>query len=307
VVEQAALPPTVRLRAPRRAGGGLWGQLRGLGKSRIDLAGVVLVVALVAIGAVGPLVLPDALAVAPGQRFQPPSWAHPFGTDNLGRDQLARVVLGLRLSMLVSVAAVLVGLVIGAILGLVAGYYGGTVDNLIMRVLDVFFAFPGLLLALSLIAVLGPSIPNLMLTMGLLFAPSMARVTRGPVLALKEREFVEAARALGVRESAILFVHIFPNVLAPIVVTASLQLSAAILIESGLSFLGLGINPPNPSLGGLISTGRTNLDLAPWLSIFPGLAITLLVVGFNLLGDGLRDALDPRLRGSVARAGTVVA
>ena len=182
------------------------------------------------------------------------------------------------------------------LLGLIAGYYGGVADNLIMRVLDVFFAFPGLLLALAMIAALGSSIFNLVLTMGVLFAPSMARVTRGPVLSIRQKEFVEAARSLGVREAVIVRTHILPNVVAPIIVASTLQLSAAILIEASLGFLGLGINPPNPSLGGLISQSRTFMGQGPWMAIFPGLAITLLVTGFNLVGDGLRDAVDPRLR-----------
>ena len=187
-------------------------------------------------------------------------------------------------------------MVVGVPLGLISGYYGGVSDNLIMRVLDVFFAFPGLLLALAMIAALGSSTSNLVLTMGVLFAPSMARVTRGPVLSIRQKEFVEAARALGVREVGIIHSHILPNVVAPIIVAATLQLSAAILIEASLGFLGLGINPPNPSLGGLINASRTFMGQGPWMAIFPGLAITLLIIGFNLVGDGLRDAVDPRLR-----------
>jgi peptide/nickel transport system permease protein len=246
--------------------------------------------------AVGPTFLADPFATVPVDRFQPPSWAHWLGTDNLGRDQLARITLGLRLSIFVSLAAVALGLCVGVLLGLTAGYYGGALDNVIMRVLDVFFAFPGLLLALAMIAALGSSILNLVFTMGVLFTPSMARVTRGPVLSIRQKEFVEAARALGVRESVIVRTHILPNVIAPVIVAATLQLSAAILIEASLGFLGLGINPPNPSLGGLISQSRTFMGQGPWMAIFPGLAITLLVTGFNLVGDGLRDAVDPRLR-----------
>jgi len=272
------------------------GFLRSLGQNRVNLAGAVLTLVLVVGAAVGPAFLADPFATAPAERFQSPSFAHWFGTDNLGRDQLARVALGLRLSILVSVCAVALGVIVGVLLGLVAGYYGGVADNAIMRVLDVFFAFPGLLLALAMIAALGSSTLNLVLTMGVLFAPSMARVTRGPVLSIRQKEFVEAARALGVRESLIVRSHILPNVVAPIIVAATLQLSAAILIEASLGFLGLGINPPNPSLGGLISQSRTFMGQGPWMAIFPGLAITLLVTGFNLVGDGLRDAVDPRLR-----------
>jgi peptide/nickel transport system permease protein len=273
-----------------------YGFVHTLSQNRLNLAGALLTLVLVVGAAVGPAFLADPFATTPADRFQAPSLAHWAGTDNLGRDQLARITLGLRLSILVSIGAVALGLVVGVPLGLVSGYYGGGADNLIMRLLDVFFAFPGLLLALAMIAALGSSIPNLVLTMGVLFAPSMARVTRGPVLSLRHKEFVEAARALGVREVGILRSHILPNVVAPIIVAATLQLSAAILIEASLGFLGLGIGPPNPSLGGLISASRTFMGQGPWMAIFPGLVITLLVTGFNLVGDGLRDAVDPRLR-----------
>jgi peptide/nickel transport system permease protein len=270
--------------------------MRVLSQNRLNMAGAVLTLVLILGAAVGPLVLPDPFATVPTERFEAPSLTHWFGTDNLGRDQTARIVLGLRLSIVVAAGAVALGLFVGVLLGLVAGYYGGAIDNVIMRVLDVFFAFPGLLLALAMIAALGSSILNLVLTMGVLFAPSMARVTRGPVLSIRQKEFVEAARALGVREAVIVRTHILPNVIAPIIVASTLQLSAAILIEASLGFLGLGIGPPNPSLGGLISQSRTFMGQGPWMAIFPGLAITLLVTGFNLVGDGLRDAVDPRLR-----------
>jgi ABC-type dipeptide/oligopeptide/nickel transport system permease subunit len=289
------------LNAEPRIGRRAWpgsthGLLRTLSQNRLNLIGAALTLVLVVGAAIGPLFLADPFATTPADRFQAPSLAHWAGTDNLGRDLLARIALGLRLSIMVSVGAVALGLVVGVLLGLISGYYGGVADNLIMRVLDVFFAFPGLLLALAMIAALGSSIPNLVLTMGVLFAPSMARVTRGPVLSIRQKEFVEAARALGVREATIVRTHILPNVGAPIIVAATLQLSAAILIEASLGFLGLGINPPNPSLGGLINASRTFMGQGPWMAISPGLAITLLIIGFNLVGDGLRDAVDPRLR-----------
>jgi peptide/nickel transport system permease protein len=267
-----------------------------LSQNRLNLAGALLTIVLIVGAAIGPLLLADPFATTPADRFQAPSLAHWAGTDNLGRDQLARITLGLRLSILVSIGAVALGMIVGVPLGLISGYYGGVGDNLIMRVLDILFAFPGLLLALAMIAALGSSTQNLVLTMGVLFAPSMARVTRGPVLSIRQKEFIEAARALGVREIIIIYSHILPNVVAPIIVAATLQLSAAILIEASLGFLGLGINPPNPSLGGLINASRTFMGQGPWMAIFPGLAITLLIIGFNLVGDGLRDAVDPRLR-----------
>ena len=288
-----AAEPKVARRAWAPSGRGI---LRTLSQNRLNLAGAILTLLLLLGAAIGPILLADPFATMPADRFQPPSLTHWAGTDNLGRDQLARIAFGLRLSILVSIGAVALGLIVGVLLGLIAGYYGGVADNLIMRVLDVFFAFPGLLLALAMIAALGSSIFNLVLTMGVLFAPSMARVTRGPVLSIRQKEFVEAARSLGVREAVIVRTHILPNVVAPIIVASTLQLSAAILIEASLGFLGLGINPPNPSLGGLISQSRTFMGQGPWMAIFPGLAITLLVTGFNLVGDGLRDAVDPRLR-----------
>ena len=285
--------PEVARRARPASGRGFF---RALSHNRLNTVGAVLTLLLVLGALFGPFLLTDPFATTPAAHFQAPSFAHLAGTDNLGRDQLARIVLGLRLSILVSVGAVILGLVVGVLLGVIAGYYGGVADNLIMRVLDIFFAFPGLLLALAMIAALGSSIPNLVLTMGVLFTPSMARVTRGPVLSVRQKEFVEAARALGVREAVIVRTHILPNVVAPIIVASTLQLSAAILIEASLGFLGLGINPPNPSLGGLISQSRGFMGESPWMAIFPGLAITLLVTAFNLLGDGLRDAVDPQLR-----------
>lgn len=289
----------IKRRARRRM---MIGFLRALGHNRINLLGAALVLLVCCVSAAGPLLTPNPFAMDPPALLQGPSAAHWFGTDEIGRDQLARVVLGLRSSTFIALTSVGFSLLLGVTLGLIAGYFGGRVDNLIMRVLDVFFAFPGLLLALLMVAVLGPSLTNLVIAMGVIFAPGIARLMRGQALAAKEKEYVEAARALGVGRPRILRTHILPNVFAIVIVAGTGQLSAAVLTEAGLSFLGLGIQPPDPSLGGMINSARPFMQISPWLAVFPGLAISLLVVGFNLLGDALRDALDPRLMDLYASA-----
>lgn len=227
--------------------------------------------------------------------LESPSLAHLAGTDRFGRDQLSRLMEGTRMSMLVSFAAVALSLVIGIPLGLIAGYYGGFVDTLILRIMDVIFAFPTILLALMLVATLGASLPNLIFAIAVIFQANVVRVVRASVLSVKEREFVEAARAVGARDSVIMGLLILPNVLSPVIVQATFHLSLAIFIEAALSFLGLGAQPPTPSWGLMLNESRTFLEFAPWLTIFPGLAIIFAVLGFNLMGDALRDAFDPRL------------
>jgi peptide/nickel transport system permease protein len=229
-------------------------------------------------------------------RMAGPSWSMPLGADTFGRDLLSRIVFGARLSFQVSAFSVLIALIAGSVLGLLAGYAGGWIDQLIMRAMDVLFAFPAVLLALGVVAALGPSPSNVVIAISIVYTPIFARVVRGPVLALKEREFVEAARALGARASRIIARHVLPNLLSVLIVQASIALSWAVLTEASLSFLGLSAQPPAPSWGVMLNEGRQNLELAPHMAIFPGMAIMLAVLGFNLLGDGLRDALDPRLR-----------
>lgn len=244
----------------------------------------------------------DPLAQDLSARFTPPvwhedgSWRHPLGTDNLGRDMLARILYGSRISLLVGLSAVLIAEFLGIVLGLLSGYYGGLVDTVIMRVADIFMAYPFMLLTISIIAVLGPSLLNLILVLGLSDWVTYARTIRGSVLSLKEKAFVEAARAVGVSHPVIIMRHILPNVISPLLVLGTLRVANIIIWESGLSFLGMGTPPPAPTWGRMLAEGRVYIMDAWWLVTFPGLAIMSTILSINLLGDGLRDALDPRLR-----------
>jgi peptide/nickel transport system permease protein len=231
------------------------------------------------------------------QLRQAPSIDHPFGTDQIGRDVYSRVIYGTRISLLVGVIAVGIGMTAGVLIGLVAGLYRGWLDESLMRVMDAIHAFPALVLALAITAALGTGIVNIMIAIGIVYMPSYARLVRGQVLSVRERDFVVAAQLLGASMSRLMFLHIWPNVTAPIIVQASLNVSTAILTEASLSFLGLGVRPPTPSWGSSLQGGYQYLSTAPWLSIYPGLAIFVAVLAFNLFGDGLRQLLDPRLRG----------
>jgi peptide/nickel transport system permease protein len=229
-------------------------------------------------------------------KLQPPSADHWMGTDDKGRDILARILYGSRLSMGVGFAAVGFGAFFGIIMGLIAGFYGGWMDTVISRILDVMLAFPGILLALAIISALGPSLVNVMIAVGVFSIPLFARVVRGSTLETKKLEYIDAIRSLGANDFIIIFRHILPNILSPIIIQGSLRLATAILSAAGLSFLGLGAQPPSPEWGTMLSSGRDFLFTAPYIALFPGLAISILVLGFNLFGDGLRDALDPRLK-----------
>lgn len=229
-------------------------------------------------------------------RLEAPSSEHLLGTDQLGRDILSRIIYGSRISLQVGIISVSIAIVFGVLLGTVAGYYGGIIDTLIMRVIDVMLAFPSILLAIAIMAILGPQLSNAMIAIGIVNLPRFARIVRSSVLTVKEEEYVEAAQALGARDSRILLHHVLPNCLAPIIVQATLSIATAILEAAGLSFLGLGAQPPTPEWGAMLSDGRSAIQLAPWVVTFPGLAILINVLGFNLFGDGLRDALDPKMK-----------
>jgi peptide/nickel transport system permease protein len=266
-------------------------------RNELTVAGLV-ILALIAVAALfAPYLAPqDPLLLNPTSLMQPPSADHWLGTDELGRDILSRVIWGARISLYVGVISVTIAVVIGVGFGLVAGYFGGLVDDVIARLLDVVFAFPTILLALAIVGMLGPSLTNTMIAIGVVYTPVYARLARGTTLAVKERDFVEAAIVAGANSARIISRHILPNVAAPLSVQTSLSLSLAILAEASLSFLGLGTQPPDPSWGTMVNTGQRVVELSPWPVVFPGLAIVLAVLAFNLIGDGLRDALDPRLR-----------
>jgi peptide/nickel transport system permease protein len=225
-----------------------------------------------------------------------PSWSHLLGTDDLGRDVLSRMLWGGRISLEVGFVAVGIATIMGLILGSIAGYYGGWIDSAVMRAVDIMLSIPTIFLVLAVIAILEPSIINIMVVIGLTSWMEPARLIRAEFISLKEREFVVAARAIGAADSRIIIKHVLPNGLAPILVSATMGIGGAILIESALSFLGLGVQPPTPSWGSLLSSGKDNIEIAWWLSAFPGLAILVTVLGYNLLGEGIRDALDPRQR-----------
>jgi peptide/nickel transport system permease protein len=277
--------------------------LRRLVRRRTALFGmlVVLVVMLAALAA--PLVAPfDPLEQDIGQRLREPGWqdaqgrVHPLGTDHLGRDILSRIIFGSRIALLVGLAAVVISGVLGMIIGLVAGYFGGRMDDFLMRLADIQLAFPFILLAIAVIGVLGPSLRNIIIVIGVSSWVVYARVVRGEVLSIREREYVHAAVALGSRHWRVLMTHVLPNTFTPWLVVATLDMARVIVIESALSFLGLGVQPPTPTWGGMLADGRVYLSTAWWLATFPGLAILVTVLGINLFGDGLRDTLDPRLK-----------
>jgi peptide/nickel transport system permease protein len=268
---------------------------RNFRQNRTAMTGAIIVIVILLVAIFSPVLAPqDPLKMTP-KRLQPPSKAHLLGTDQFGRDQLSRLMYGTKASMAVSFGAVCMAALWGILLGLISGYYGGRIDNVIMRCLDVIFAFPLFLLALVIVAVLGPSLKNLILTIGFIYAATFARIVRGSVLSLREKEFVESARSMGARDASIIFDFILPNIFSPLIVQATFNLSTAIMIEAALSFLGLGTQPPDPAWGMMLNESRSFMEISPWMAIFPGTAIMLAVLGFNLLGDGLRDALDPRM------------
>ena len=265
--------------------------------NRLAVIGSVILLLFVALAVFAPLIAPyDPLSNDYNALLAPPSKVHLCGTDNLGRDILSRIIYGARISLRVSLVSVAIATAMGVLLGVAAGFYGGVVDIIISRVLEVMFAFPEVLLALLIMSILGPSLNNIMIAIGIVYTPIFARITRGAVLNVKDSLYVEAATTMGVRKSTIITRHILPNILSPIIVQVTLSLAFAILSEAALSFLGIGVEPDVPSWGMMLNYGKTWIELAWWVGVFPGVAIALSVLGFNVLGDGLRDILDPRLR-----------
>ena len=258
--------------------------------------GLFIVLFAIAAAVFGPLLTPyDPAGQELARRLEPPSLSHPLGLDELGRDILARLVSGARISLLVGLAVVSVSATIGMLLGSIAGYFGGRIDDVISRVVDVLMAFPGILLAIALVAVLGPSLSHVVMALSVIGWVGYARLVRGQALRTRELDFVQAARALGAGPIRIVLRHVLPSALPSVVVQATLGMAGAIIAEASLSFLGLGVQPPTPSWGTMLDAGRSHLFDAPHLTVVPGVAIALLVLGFNFLGDGLRDRVDPKL------------
>jgi peptide/nickel transport system permease protein len=286
-----AEPVQVPLRSSER-----WRVLRRLRRHRLAMLGLGFLCLLVLCAIAADVISPyKPLEQAMVQRLKPPSAAHWLGTDDFGRDILTRIMFGSRISLQIGFVAVGIAGSIGILLGLVSGYFGGWIDNVLMRCMDVLLAFPAILLAVTIMALLGPSTTNVMIAIGIAYIPIFARVVRGTVLTVKPNEYVEAARASGASELRTLLQHIVPGTTGPIIVQISLALAYAILAEAALSFLGLGTQPPTPTWGSMLSFGREFIREAPWFTFFPGFAIFLTVLSLNLVGDGLSDALDPRL------------
>lgn len=277
-----------------------WAEVwRRLQKNKMALVGLILIGILVLL-AIFADVIADYNTVVIKQnlmeRMQGPSAGHWLGTDEFGRDIMARMIHGARVSLQVGLIAVGIAIIIGGALGAVAGYYGGWLENIIMRVMDVFLAIPSILLAIAIVSALGPNLFNLMLAIGISSVPSYARIVRASVMSIRDQEFIEAARAIGANDLRIILKHIIPNALAPVIVQATLGVAGAILSTAGLSFIGMGIQPPAPEWGAMLSGGRQYLRNAWHIATFPGIAIVITILALNLLGDGLRDALDPRLK-----------
>lgn len=267
-------------------------------QNRLAVAGLAIILVVFFIAGTASLIAPyDPGKTNVSKKLKSPSSEHLLGTDQLGRDVFSRMLYGSRISLSVGLVAVAISLVIGVFVGAIAGYYGRWADAVLMRFVDIMLCFPSFFLILTVVALLGPSMLNVMVVIGITSWMGTSRFVRAEFLSLRERDFVQAARALGMKDRRIIFRHILPNSLAPVFVTATLDVATAVLVEAGLSFLGFGVQPPAPSWGNILTEGRTYIFDAWWLTVFPGLAILMTVLSFNLLGEGLRDALDPRLRG----------
>ncbi len=264
--------------------------------NRLAVAGGIIVVALFVVAIFAPVISPyNPDSIDSRHILDSPGISHPFGTDDLGRDVLSRMIYGSRISLAVGFVAVGISTLIGMVLGAISGYYGGWLDRIVMRFIDIMLSIPTFFLILAVIAFIGPSIWNIMIIIGLTSWMGVARLVRAEFLSLKEREFVLAARAIGAGDFRIIFRHIMINSMAPVLISAILGVAGAVLVESALSFLGLGVQPPTPSWGNILTLGKDNIEIAWWLSVFPGLAILVTVLGYNLLGEGIRDSIDPRL------------
>ncbi len=295
VSDAAAQRPTEAIAAAVKSRGLAAETFARIRKNPGAIAGLIVLTAIIACALLAPVIAPHDPILQDTQAIrQGPSWNHPFGTDNFGRDVLSRVIYGGQHSLPVGLIAVGIAGVVGVITGLLAGYYGRWVDTITMRIVDMMLAFPGILFAMSIVAILGTSLFNLMLAVGISSIPEYTRVVRGSVLSTREMEYITAARVSGANGRTIMLRHILPNILPPIIVLATLGIAGAIILGSTLSFLGLGIQPPTPEWGNMMSDGRTMMRHFWWVSFFPGLVISLTVIGFNLLGDGLREAADPR-------------
>jgi peptide/nickel transport system permease protein len=271
--------------------------LRQLLRSRTTLFGTVIVVLMLLVAALAPYIAPyEPNAIHSKEMLLSPSSLHLLGTDDLGRDILSRIIFGARVSIMVGAISIGIAMLLGIPLGLFAGFYGGLTDSIFMRIMDVLLAFPAMVLALFIMAILGPSFINAMIAVGIVYTPNFARLVRANVLSIREMAYVEAARSIGSTNARIMFREILPNTVAPLIVQTSLGVAYAILVEAALSFLGMGVQPPTPSWGSMLSEGRLFLATAPWCATFPGLAIFFIVMGLNTLGDGLREVFDPRMR-----------
>jgi peptide/nickel transport system permease protein len=273
-----------------------WWTLPRRWRNPIGLIGAAVVLLTVVVALAAPLIAPYDPDAQESERLLPPSESNLMGTDELGRDTFSRIVFGARVSLQVGIISVFIALLIGAIFGITAGFLQGRTDAWLMRGVDIMFAFPGLVLAIVIAGLLGASRTNAMIAIGLVYAPAFARVIRGSVLSVMSEPYVEAGRVVGSTNGRLVRQYVLPNIVAPLIVMISVYLSSAILSEAALSFLGLGTQPPEPAWGGMLNLARTYMEISPWMAIFPGLAIMIVVLGFNFLGDGLRDVLDPRLR-----------
>jgi peptide/nickel transport system permease protein len=266
-------------------------------KNKRAMVGLWMVLVFIVVAIFAPLIAPyDPIEQNMQIMLEKPSLKHPFGTDEFGRDLLSRIIYGAQISLAIGTVGVLIAVIFGVALGTIAGYFGGWIDHIIMRIMDIFMAFPSFLLALAIVSVLGPGMVNVMIAIGIFSIPNFSRIARSSVISIKNKEFIEATRAMGGTDTRIIIKHLIPNSISPIIVLSTMRIATAIITAAGLSFLGMGAQPPTPEWGAMLSTGREYLRVAPHVSTIPGLAIMFLVLGFNMLGDGLRDALDPKMK-----------